>query len=187
MHNQKSCNNLEKIIHGHSLSCKEQNKELIPLWVKDLSLNKTLSRTKNYCQKIANAHTNWYNCCCECSRNSESVYYYDNPRKINFEIQSWALEMILNGFLNECWLSGSTCIEGPARDPLEHYLPNQFKQNWYGTKIYDCHHLETILLPPIESYQSFAPKQHILATDQPKLLLCMVTTCKTICPTNKII
>ncbi len=65
------------------------------------------------------------------------------------------------------------------------------RKTWFGEWITvgQCHHLDTIVLPSIEFYQASATIQQVLATDQPKLLLCMVTKCKTICvfSTNKIL
>ncbi len=42
------------------------------------------------------------------------------------------------------------------------------------------HHLDTILLPPIESYHTSTPVQQVLAREQPKLLSCTIATCKVI-------
>ncbi len=75
---------------------------------------------------------------------------------------------------------GSTCEDAPAGDPLEQFLPNPHDHCQYSTKINERHHLDTILLPPIESYHASAPVLQVLATEQPKLLSCTVATCKTI-------
>lgn len=43
----------------------------------------------------------------------------------------------------------------------------------------ECHHIDTILLPPIESHQASAPVQKVSATEKPKILACLVAVCKT--------
>ncbi len=59
-------------------------------------------------------------------------------------------------------------------------FPNPREHPGHGHKINECHHLDTILLPPIESYHASAPVQQVLATKQPKFLSCTVATCKDI-------
>ncbi len=46
--------------------------------------------------------------------------------------------------------------------------------------MYECHYLDNIILPPIESYQASVPVQQVSATDKPKLMSCTIVTSKTI-------
>ncbi len=58
----------------------------------------------------------------------DSIYYFDHPWKVDFEIPSSTPEMILDGFLTKYWLCNCTCESTPAQDPLKQYLPNQSEQ-----------------------------------------------------------
>ncbi len=79
--------------------------------------------------------------------------------------------------------------EATAQDPLEKLLPNPCNHHWYGAKLNECNHLNTILFPPSKFYHASAPVQLALAPEQPKILSCVVATCKTIgnCPSNKLL
>ncbi len=79
---------------------------------------------------------------------------------------------VLDVLLNECWLSSGTCKWLGSIGTIFHW--------WHSNKINECHNLDTILLPPVKSYQVYAPKEQILATGNSKLLSCMVVICKTI-------
>ncbi len=103
-------------------------------------------------------HIHWYTCQRTVSQTSNSTYFYCDPLDVDFELPSSAPETPLNGFLNKFRLPGSTCESTPLQDPLEHFLPNPCNHHWYGSKINECHHIDTILLPPIESYHASAPK-----------------------------
>ncbi len=55
------------------------------------------------------SYTEWYDHQQELSFNSDSVYYYDNPGKLGFSFPFSSPEKILDGFLAESRLPGSTC------------------------------------------------------------------------------
>ncbi len=134
-------------------------------------------------------YTKWYAHQQEKSQNSNSTYFFCDPWEVDFELPSSAPETQLNGFLNKTWLPGSTCDSTIAQDPLEQFLPNPRNHCQYSFKINECHHLDTIFLPPIESYHAYEPVLQVLATEQPKLLSCTIAACKVIgnCTSNKIL
>ncbi len=160
----------------------EEDKGLIPMTLSALSQKDQdyYNEQREHYQKIADAYTKWYDRCREISQGRNDTYFYCDPWEVDFELPSSALESPLDGFLNESWLPGSTCVDATARDPLEEFLPSPRDHRGYGTKINECHHLDTILLPPIESYHASAPVLQVLATESKKHLSCTVATCKTI-------
>ncbi len=92
-------------------------------------------------------------------------------------IPEWILT--LWQYLWKCW----------CQAPIKQFLANNCHQQRYGTTINECHHRDTILLPPIESHQASALKQQVLASDHFKLLSHTIAICKTIgnCPTHNIL
>ncbi len=125
---------------------------------------------KNHFQTIANMYTTWYARQPEISQNINSTYFFCDPQEVHFKLPSDAPKNQLDAFLNDAWLPGSTCDSAIAQDPLEQFLPNPCEHHWHSYKINECHHLDTILLPPIESYHASTPIQQVLAIEQPKLL-----------------
>ncbi len=139
----------------------KKEKGLVPIKISALSLEDLdyYHEQNNHYQVLANAYTDWYAGWHEISQNSISTYFYCVPLDVDFELPLGALKTTLVGFLNEAWFPGSTCVSKPAQDPLEQFLPNPCNHCWYSSRINECHHLDTILLTPIESYQASAPSQ----------------------------
>ncbi len=125
-------------------------------------------------------YTTWYARQHEISQNSNSTYFFCDPWEVDFEFPTGTSKTQLDGFLNDTWLLDSTCDSSTAQDPLEQFLPNPCEHHGHSYKINECHHLDTILLPPIESYHASTPIQQVLAIEQPKLLSCSVATFKVI-------
>lgn len=59
------------------------------------------NKQKNHYQAIADAYTNWYDCCQEISQKRNNAYFFCYPWEVDFELPSSALESPLDGLLNE--------------------------------------------------------------------------------------
>ncbi len=140
---------------------------------------------KNHYQTIADLYTDWYTCRWTVSQTSSRTYFYCDPQEVDFELPPGAPNTLLDRYLAETWLPDSTCVSAPAQDPLEQFLPNPCNHCLYGAKINKCLHLDTMLLPHIESYHASAPIQQVLAPEQPNyyhVLLQLVKLLATIHP-----
>ncbi len=129
---------------------------------------------------IADAYTDWYNQQQQLACDNGSLYFQKSLGCRSYpRFPTSALRTLLHG-------SGRTCDSAYAQDLLETYSPNQYKQYWCDPKINECHHLDTILLTPIESYQASTPVQQVSSTEKSKSLSCTVATCKAIitCPSD---
>ncbi len=157
-----------------------KNKGLVPIKVLALSQKhqEFFYIQKDHYQTIADAYTDWYTRCWTVLQTSNSTYFYCVPWEVDFELPPGAPQTRLDGYLAKTWLPGSTCMSKPAKDPLEQFLPNPCNHHKYSSKIIECHHLDTILLPPTEFYHASVSIQQVLAPEQPKLLSCAVATCK---------